>query len=390
MRVAVIGAGLAGLATARILARAGAEVTVFEARNRIGGRVSTRSLDGAVYEAGAEWVDSDHRRVIALAVEAGARLEPQAGRTDWFVTAEARREGMPADADEAQLAEWLRTHPEGTVMDGILAVAGSPLAAFVLAARVRSDEGKDAQDITANEFLAGQEVYGSREAGEMSAFRLADGCSALCDHLANGQIEIRLGSPIKYITYSELELNLYVSEESLVFDRCVVATPASHAATLAQTAGIAMQVPSTAPVVKAALRFDEPFWERHGWNRCMLSDGPAQQTWPTLDGELLMAYVCGREAARLSASSDPVQEILSGIESAWPGGASAFGSGVVVDWVSDPWSQCGFAAGRIPVPEAAQGRIAFAGEQFSAWYGFMEGALESAERAARELINAED
>ncbi|MGE0002753.1 MAG: FAD-dependent oxidoreductase, partial [Fimbriimonadaceae bacterium] len=139
MRVAVVGAGLAGLAAARMLVRAGAEVTLFEARDRIGGRVSTRSLDGAKYEAGAEWVDSDHRRVIALAEEAGARLEPQAGRTDWFVTAEARCEGIPAEADETQLAEWLRAYPEGTVMDGILAVAESPLAAFVLEARVRSD-----------------------------------------------------------------------------------------------------------------------------------------------------------------------------------------------------------------------------------------------------------
>lgn len=41
--VAIIGAGLAGLRCADILIQNGAKVTIFEARNRVGGRVSTNS-----------------------------------------------------------------------------------------------------------------------------------------------------------------------------------------------------------------------------------------------------------------------------------------------------------------------------------------------------------
>ena len=57
MRAVVVGAGLAGLVAADELHRAGAEVTVLEARDRVGGRVWSRRLDnGAVVEMGAEFI----------------------------------------------------------------------------------------------------------------------------------------------------------------------------------------------------------------------------------------------------------------------------------------------------------------------------------------------
>ncbi|MFL5845107.1 MAG: FAD-dependent oxidoreductase, partial [Solirubrobacteraceae bacterium] len=56
-RVAVVGAGLAGLAAAAALASAGCEVVVLEARDRVGGRVWSRELDdGSVVEMGAEFI----------------------------------------------------------------------------------------------------------------------------------------------------------------------------------------------------------------------------------------------------------------------------------------------------------------------------------------------
>ena len=61
-RVVVIGAGFAGLAAAYELSRAGADVTVLEARNRVGGRVlSFRDLvPGGTMEGGAELIGSNH------------------------------------------------------------------------------------------------------------------------------------------------------------------------------------------------------------------------------------------------------------------------------------------------------------------------------------------
>ncbi len=56
-RVAVVGAGFAGLAAADALAAAGVDVVVLEARDRVGGRVWSRELEnGAVVEMGAEFI----------------------------------------------------------------------------------------------------------------------------------------------------------------------------------------------------------------------------------------------------------------------------------------------------------------------------------------------
>src|SRR5258706_4451451 len=69
--VTIIGAGLAGLSAAYDLHRAGWQVTVLEARARVGGRVHTlRSFsDGLVAEAGGEFIDKQHTRMLAFAKE---------------------------------------------------------------------------------------------------------------------------------------------------------------------------------------------------------------------------------------------------------------------------------------------------------------------------------
>ncbi|MEM1361784.1 MAG: FAD-dependent oxidoreductase [Pseudomonadota bacterium] len=55
-RIAVIGAGIAGLAAAQYLTEAGRDVIVFEARDRVGGRIWTKDLVGAPVDLGASWI----------------------------------------------------------------------------------------------------------------------------------------------------------------------------------------------------------------------------------------------------------------------------------------------------------------------------------------------
>jgi len=67
-RVGVIGAGFAGLAAADTLRAAGAEVTVLEARDRVGGRVwSVPFGEGTVVERGAEFILPGYDSMNALA-----------------------------------------------------------------------------------------------------------------------------------------------------------------------------------------------------------------------------------------------------------------------------------------------------------------------------------
>ena len=74
--VTIIGAGLAGLSAAYNLQRAGWRVTVLEARYRVGGRVySVRSFsNGAVAEAGGEFIEDSHSRMLALARQFDLKL----------------------------------------------------------------------------------------------------------------------------------------------------------------------------------------------------------------------------------------------------------------------------------------------------------------------------
>src|SRR4051812_12912766 len=75
MRACVVGGGFAGLAAADELLRGGADVTLLEARRRVGGRVASRSLDsGAVIELGAEFILPGSDVLRALADRAGLVL----------------------------------------------------------------------------------------------------------------------------------------------------------------------------------------------------------------------------------------------------------------------------------------------------------------------------
>jgi putrescine oxidase len=69
--VVVVGAGPAGLMAARTLAAAGKSVAVLEARDRVGGRTWSKTVDGAFLEVGGQWVSPDQTELLALVDELG-------------------------------------------------------------------------------------------------------------------------------------------------------------------------------------------------------------------------------------------------------------------------------------------------------------------------------
>ena len=74
MAVAVIGAGVSGLACAGALAERGVEVTVFDKGRRVGGRMNRRSLDGYEFDHGAQYLtarDSGFSRLVDQCLDGG-------------------------------------------------------------------------------------------------------------------------------------------------------------------------------------------------------------------------------------------------------------------------------------------------------------------------------
>jgi monoamine oxidase len=104
--VAVLGAGLAGLAAARDLAAGGADVVVLEARGRVGGRVEQVRVDeGRPVQLGGEVVGRVHTAYLRLVEELGLTLEPSyvaaAGLTTYDLFDGLRRaESWPYASEE--------------------------------------------------------------------------------------------------------------------------------------------------------------------------------------------------------------------------------------------------------------------------------------------------
>jgi len=66
VRIAVVGAGLSGLAAALRLQQAGHEVQVIETNNRPGGRCNTLHRDGFIVDTCPELAATSYRRWLAL------------------------------------------------------------------------------------------------------------------------------------------------------------------------------------------------------------------------------------------------------------------------------------------------------------------------------------
>jgi monoamine oxidase len=81
-RIAIVGAGVAGLNAAYKLKQAGLTATIFEGANRTGGRMFTATdllADGLTTELGGEFIDSDHEEMLNLMKEFGLeRLDTRA------------------------------------------------------------------------------------------------------------------------------------------------------------------------------------------------------------------------------------------------------------------------------------------------------------------------
>lgn len=420
MRVVVVGAGLTGLYAARLLERAGCQVHIWEARGRIGGRIQTVFEGPSRYDAGGEFIDSDHRRFLALAEELQITLEPSgASRRYWFQGEFCTSEDLDAgvrksnEKFEARASELLRYGVEAdqSLADLIDESAVSERGNWYLTAVYRSDEGEEPAKVGLDGWLHTYSLYQDREGGELSAYRVAGGMGVVTAQLFNSlrQTQVELNTVLNTVSQQEGKIALLASQGGdlvgIECDHVVLTLPVSVLPHIVFDGCVpveqmdAFRACGLSRTIKVCLTFELPWWEEEGWSGQALFDGPLQQCWPgSREGlPVLTFYICGDDASFWREQSDPVQGVLDELCHLHPKARSSFVEGRLFDWIGDDFARGGFSylppgftLRQRELLRESSGSVHFAGEHTGTWMGFFEGCLESAERVVKEIINDMD
>ena len=396
MRAVVIGAGLAGLAAADELRRSGAEVTVLEARERVGGRVWSRRLDnGAVVEMGAEFILPGSTLVIELAERFGLGLwdkgmrygdrEPRGvvglgqDALDRAVRIVDEELGMPGGSPEESAREMLRR------------LALDSAAREALIARVEVSAGSAADQVPA------RDLAGIAHVDAEPAPSIAGGNQLLAEALAEPLgPSLRLRTPARSVSWSRDGARVCVDDGEAEADVCVIAVPASaidelefnpvlpapHAGALVSIRyghAAKLFVPlASAPAPSAVLSVPERYW---AWT----ATGAGGRVQPVVS-----CFAGSATALERLRVVDGPEHWLASLARLRPDLELEPDGAVLSTWSDDPWVRGAYSVAR-PL-EATRilaeplGRLAFAGEHTAdAHASLMEGALRSGQRAARRL-----
>jgi monoamine oxidase len=391
----VVGAGLSGLTAAYRLERAGVDVGVLEARERVGGRAWRIPVGDAFFDAGCEALDQEHGALRSLAEEVGVPVweappwssEPPAdlegADAELFNEFEAEVDGLAARVDP--------DHPED--LEGARALDQQSLAGWLddRGASPRVLEAVENWIAVASSTVPTKEMSLLAYAVKLAAgaaptgltLRFDGGPSALAERLlaaldgrvARGRAVVGLGEEGGAVTVRLRDGTVERAE------RVVVAVPLT---------------------VQRDLRFDPSLPEhreralseaRYGRviKQAALFDGEARVPQPEVsaDGHFYAAAHDPRLLVRFAGASAAGRNV-------YPAGTGARPVAQVgVDWSAEPWSQGSYLilgpgqllswGQRLGEPH---GRVHFAGAERSTLKSYMEGAARAGEEVAAEILAA--
>jgi monoamine oxidase len=282
--VIVVGAGAAGLGAARRLADQGVEVTVLEARDRVGGRIHSIDLDDRVVEMGANWLQQGERNSLGpIAERMGLRLI----ETDFLSPLDLGPTKTVDRPTETGIVEELHRRvasfegPDRSLADVIAAWVRDPApwdsASIhrVIDGEVFLDAGAPLEDISARHGIEPGVGKGDRW--------IVGGYRQILEHLARG-LDIRLSWPVERITVDGDAAEVSGRRGRLSAGAAVVTIPAA----VLRAGGVAFDPPlpgrhrralellTTGRVEKVALRFRRRWWPISPSGYMRIFDGPGR------------------------------------------------------------------------------------------------------------------
>ena len=439
--VCVVGAGLSGLAAADGLRRAGASVVLLEARDRVGGRLETIRLAGGVpVDLGGQWLGAGQRRLAALArslsiatfptYTAGENLLALDGRRRRYsgtiprlgplVLADvglARRKlnrlaarvdtSAPWDVADAARFDaltfetWMRRHVRTRAARNMLTIAG------------RTVWGAEPEELSLLHVLfyvacaGGLDPLLDTEGGAQQD-RFEGGAQGLPLGLAGRLGEaVRLDEAVTAVEQEPYGVRVTARTVQVRAGRVVVAIPPALTGKIAMSpsSGARRQLAQRMPlgaIAKYQVLYDAPFWRDAGLSGEAVTDaGPVTLTFDNSPSDassgVLLGFVGGADARRFARVSEGERRaaVIDGLRRLFGDQATRVVDYAERQWADEQWSGGGPTSNFGPggwtgyghLLRAPEGRVHWAGtETATEWSGFMEGALQSAERVVAEVL----
>ena len=434
-KVAIVGAGLAGLSAAYQLKKAGIQAAIYEATGRTGGRVYTVEHAigrGLTSDLGGSFINSDHTQLLTLAEELEVELldleedpDDLAEQIYWFngerysdeeiieaVTPFVPRITKDYQAYRSDPAEATRLD-QLSISDYMTQIGMTGWVRDYLSTLFKAEMGLASEEQSALTFIVqlapvhdGEttmfDLHDERYLVKGGAQRLPDALAAQLDsqiHPYHALQAIRSAGSGYLLTFS--------GGKEVKADIVILALPFSV------LRHVDLQVALPAPKRKAieelgygnhakiAAGFQEKIWRKRGYYGDVLSDKPWQYCWDstpfqTAPGGGLTFFFGGDESFTVLEQFHPtLQPMLHDLETLFPGLSSAYtGRYVFWSWPTWAYSQGSYSCyrpGQMTTLKKEAGRsvgtLFFAGEHCSeAFNGLMNGAVESGQRAADEVL----